>query len=138
MPRLSKIVVGRISESRPLKKPSPRRPKLPSTFRLRSKKWMFAFFGAINPLSRQRNAARRRFSNGIYPSLLNVLRTPRPQTSLKKIIRAISAIEETVVIVTLTAQDFPALHQPLGSIQLPLLIKTTKTATGHQSGRTGS
>ena len=142
MPRPSEMAIKRTSESRPLRKPLPRRSKPALTFRLGLEKWMLAVYRAINPLPRQINALGRRFSIGTFLdlksldlSLFNVPKTPKSRTGLRKTIGIISAIEKIVVIVILATQNFQALSHPLGSIQSNLLLKTTYTLSSHQSGK---
>ena len=82
------------------------RPKSISTFRFGSEKWIFVVFGAINPLSRQKNAPKKKFSTGIHPSLFNAPKTPRSWTGLEKTIGTIGTIEKAIIIVAFVAQDF--------------------------------
>ena len=84
---------------------------------------MFAVLEAIDPPLRRTNTLKRRSLTGTLPgfrsldlNLLNVPRTPKPQTSLEQTITTIGAIEKTVVIVVFTAQDLQTLPQPLGLI----------------------
>ena len=137
------ICVGKTPANRPSRRPLPQRPKQLLTFHSGSERWICAVHGAINLLLKRTNAPKKRFSTGIFPglrsldsNLLNVLRIPRPLTSLGETIRTISAIEKVVVIMALVTQDFQVPPQPLRSIRPIPLLEITVTTTGHQSKRT--
>ena len=106
---------------------------------------MFTAYGAIDLSLKQRNASRKKLSNGIFlgfrsadASLFNALRTLKLLTGLRKIIGVIGAIKEAVVIMALAIQNLQALPQQPGLIQPISFLGTTVIATGHQSKRTGT
>ena len=129
--------------SRPSRKLSLQTPKLFSNFCPRSKIWMFAIPGAINPPSTWTNVPKKRFLirifpglNNLDPRLLNNSKTLRHLTGLEKSVRTISAIKEALMIVLLANSSLQAQLQLLGLIQPIFLLRWIVTDRPKETTKT--